>query len=122
MTFEEWKYFTSIAHYIVVIGVFFSLVLFGCWRKGYDLETFITRFYIVFFAWIGITFALDGCPVTLIENKLAVKFWGKPFYPEYGFGQTDAFMWLTYPKIYLPLVLLLIIKGVTLLSKNIHKS
>lgn len=121
MTFEECKEITSISHYIVVSIVFFSIVLWGVWRKKYTIETFIIRFYVMFFAWIGLTFALDGCPVTLLENQLAVKFWGKPFYPEYGFGQTDAFMWLRYPKIYLPLVVLLVIKGVNILSKKIHK-
>lgn len=121
MTFEECKNITTIIHYALVLLVFFSIVLFGVWRKKYTIETFIIRFYIVFFIWIGIVFVLDGCPITLIENKLAVKFWGRPFYPEYGFGQTDAFMWLTYPKIYLPLVILLVIKGVTYLSKKIHK-
>lgn len=120
MTFEECRDITSVAHYIVVSVVFFSIVLWGCWRKNYGIQKFIIRFYVMFFAWIGLTFMLDGCPVTLMENKLAVKFWGKPFYPEYGFGQTDAFMWLTYPKIYLPLLILLVIKGVTLLSKKIH--
>lgn len=120
MTFEECKHITTIVHYVVVTLLFFSIVLYGFWKKEYTIETLIIRFYVVFFTWIGITFLLDGCPVTLIENKLAVKFWGKPFYPEYGFGQTDAFMWLTYPKIYLPLLLLLVTKGVTFLSKKIH--
>lgn len=49
----------------------------------YEYTTYLEWFAIFLTTWIISIFLFKGCIFTKIENYFAVKFYGKPFYPDY---------------------------------------
>lgn len=115
MLFEEAKLYSSILHYIIFITLFISV----CLYKNKGLVSFITRFYISLGIWALICFLIDGCPITLLENEFSLHYYGRPFYENYNFGRTDIKYLLTWHILYIPLIVVLIIKAVNYLTKDV---
>lgn len=104
MTFEVAKAVSLVLHYCIVIGLAGLFVF----RRPTLLRIFF-RIYGVLFVWVGLTFLSGGCPITFFENWISTKLYGQPFYPHYGFTDTDAYKLLQHWDLLLPLPLMLLL-------------
>lgn len=121
MEFEFWRSVTSIVHYILFVVGFFSIIFYGAFNGKYTIRKFVIRFYVLFLTWVLITYLSNGCPITLLENYISNKVFGKPFYPFYDFSDTDVMMLLIEPKTYMLLGILLSMNVLDFLIKKFNK-
>lgn len=103
MTFDEAKTVAIVLHYIIALTVAAAFILY----KPAPIRV-ILRTYIAGAFWVVMTYLSDGCPITHLENKIAVAIYGKPFYEYYGFEDTDVhFLFfdnidLLFPLLFIP--------------------
>lgn len=114
MLFEEAKLYSSILHYIIFITAFISV----CLYKNKGIFSFVQRFYIALGVWALICIIVNGCPLTMLENEISLHYYGKPFYEDYNFSRTDIKYILTWHILYIPLIVVLIIKAVNYITRD----
>lgn len=100
INFDTAAYIFTVIHYLIALTIT-CLVIFSGPKKPIN---FALRFYIAFFIWGLICYLVGGCPITLFENWVSERVYGKPFYPDYTFTNTDFYYIVTHSNFYIPLV------------------
>ena len=105
MTFETAHIVTTTIHYIISI----SILLSGTFVRNTDFLSAVFRFYLCVFIWAVICYLNNGCPFTQMENEIALHFYGKPFYENYGYNDTNVKALISWPVFYYPAIASLLI-------------
>jgi hypothetical protein len=99
LSFETAQTISLVTHYVIALSSA-GLFVFG----GRSLVSKILRIYAAFAFWCGLIWFFKGCPLTHMENHIAVRFYGKPFYPNYSYKDSDLFYILQQWDLLLPLL------------------
>lgn len=110
MSFDLALKVSEVLHYSLVLIPLFLFII----RTYKNFISLVLKSYLIFFIWGVICYIFQGCPLTLSENWLSTQIYGKPFYPNYVFKNTDFYYLATNTDFYIPGVLVLI----TIFIKN----
>lgn len=101
MSFEDARFLSEVLHYVISIGgtLLFLIINYKNFIKV------VVNIYLLFIAWGLLTFFMQGCPITLFENFISEKIYGKPFYPDYQFNGSDFYYLVHNEMFYVPFIL-----------------
>lgn len=104
MTFEEAREAAELIHYAVILAVVAAIILYKP-----TLQRVVYRSYLVFGVWVSLVYLTNGCPLTHLENFISLHIYGRQFYPNYEFSDSDVFALLSRNRdLVLPALLVLI--------------
>jgi len=107
MPFENALILSEVLHYVFILGMVLLFLL----KRFKDFIKLVLTSYVLFLVWGVTCYLFQGCPLTLFENWLSTRVYGKPFYPHYTFTNSDFYYLVTNIDFYIPAVLLLIVVG-----------
>lgn len=105
MNYETAALLSEGLHYTIALSIS-GLILFRNYKNFVNL---VIKFYLMFFIWGILCYILQGCPITLFENWVSNSIYGKPFYPNYTFSDSDFNYIITNTDFYIPAILILIV-------------
>lgn len=109
LDFEQAKYWSEKIHYVFFISVF----AFSVFYKYGTIPKMILRFYSVIIIWLTVTYLNNGCPITYLENLISCHFYGREFYENYSFQDTDIKKIVSIKEMWYPLIILIILTILT---------
>lgn len=98
------KKLSVVLHYIIVLVPTIYILI----SKHKDFINTTIRFYLIFLIWGLIVFSCNGCPITLMENKVSYLYYGHKFYPDYTFRNSDFYYLLKEKMFYVPMILAIV--------------
>lgn len=114
MSFEQAQLLSQCIHYCITVGFVFFVAI-----KNFNrIDALVIKVYSILLIWGALTYAFQGCPITFLENKISVIFYGKPFYPNYKYESSDFYFLSRKYEFYIPLIILFLYKFAKLKNRD----